>query len=140
MATGVQVVSDILGFFTIAEKRNVGTILRILGQFYYGATATGQHCYGRWGIHQVTDDALVALAVPDPRGDATAGWLANNNYYVRDSGAGGPLELNRVDLDLRGKRRLDGERQTLAFVIDSNPGSDGTLSYGFGFRILYSKR
>ena len=126
---------DLFAGFTLADKRIVKTIIRMLIHFVYKNPTANVQTFGRWGIHQMTDDALAAGAVPDPLGDFTAGWMVNEHFHTDES----TLTDNHRYLDIRSKRRLEGDRNTIGFVIESDPASNGGVDWAYGIRILYTK-
>ena len=131
---GSQSVVDGLGGLTVAEKRDVRTILRTIGTLYVRATSAGSLVTGRFGLIKVTDDAMAAGVLPDPVGDTESSWLYNTMYRQEDA-ANVPV---RYDFDLKGRRRLMGDGQTIGIIIESSTTSVGEATYSFGIRFLYS--
>ena len=82
---------------------------------------------------QVSDDALAAGAVPDPIGDPTAGWMYNEAVQLDE-----PTLVNtHFERDIRSKRRLEGDRNTIMFALEMNTGN---LVWSMGIRLLYIKK
>ena len=133
LAAGAQTVVDLLGGFTVGEKRAIQSIIRIIGHFYYKSQSVNADVHGRWGIHQVTDDAMAALAVPDPLGDFESGWMINTDFSWDRAAS----EYVREDVDIKSRRRLAGGLNTIAYVLDNSAASNASVQFSFGFRILY---
>ena len=109
------------------------TILRMLIRFTIRSAVAGFLSSGRFGITQVTDDALAAVAMPDPAGDFSSSWMINQ-HYIQEDGANVPVIIDR---DLRAQRTLRGERNTVGFVLDAT-GSAASV-WSIALRVLYSK-
>ncbi len=135
---GAQTFFDFLGALTVAEKRMVKGIVRILLTMTFAPNTAASNTRGRFGIIQVPDDVISESAgVPDPTGDTGAGWLINQYYQTN-----APLTTDPplvMQFDLRSRRRLDGQRNSLVFVMDVD-GGGGPLRWSTGARVLYSIR
>jgi len=135
LADGGATVVDLLGAFTVGEKFRIGTILRILCQLTTRSSSAGARSAGRWGIIKVTDDALAVPTVPLPISDLENDWMINN-WHGQEDAANLPVVQT---VDLRSKRKLGGDGQTLAFVIESDGAASGaTTVFTMAFRILYA--
>ena len=117
------------------RERDARIILRIIGDLYTLPSAINVSEHGRYGITIVTEDALASLAVPDLVGDFEASWMWNNSYNMRSS----DRDVVRWPIDSKAKR-LYGTNSQLVFVIDSDPGSAGTIDWHIYLRILYGHR
>ena len=138
LADGTIVLSDLLGAFTVVEKQQVGTILRILWRFTIRATTAGNLVAGRFGLIRLTD-AVVSIAAagsfPTPQLHPESAWMLNSAYYQEDAANLGIVQAG----DLRAKRRLEGFNQTIAAVFESDAGASvGNALFGFSARILFT--
>ena len=118
----------------MAEKEKVDTILRTIWTFNVRCSAAGFRCFGRFGLVQVTDDALAAGAVPDPLGDTQSAWMLNFKFFQEEAD-------NRhiyYEGDLKAKRKLRGLGQSIAIVMESDAASTATAVVSFGIRTLFS--
>jgi len=132
---GVQSGIDLLGGFTVAEKRGVGKILRVIGEIRYRSTAVNQKTGGRFTLQVMQDDAFAVAAWRDPIGDAEDSWYWNAVLLYDEPN----LDYKSSLVDTKTTRRLNGSYQTLALVIENSSASIGTIEYQLGFRTLYVK-
>ena len=126
--------SDGLGSLSVAEKRDVRTILRTIGNFSIRSSTAGNLACGRFGIVRISDDAMASNVTPDPIGDSESSWLYNQAFFQEDA-ANVPVFF---DFDLKGKRRLTGDGQTLVIICESSSQSVGSFIVNWGIRFLYS--
>ena len=134
---GSQTIVDVLGALTVAEKHQVGTILRTIYRFSLRHSVAGSRVAVRFGGIKVSDDALAAGAVPDPFGDLEAGWMYNE-WVFQEQADNNTISIER---DIKAKRRLQGLAETIAFVLDNDPGSAaGSAIWSIGLRTLFSIR
>ena len=135
-AANGQVIQDVLTGLSVAEKRAVHSVLRVILDFGWSATGANFAVNARIGLVVVHDDALAAGAVPDPFGDEAAGWMLNQ--WVSVDGAAS-ADFRHITRDLRAGRVLPGEFSTLAFVLDAASSNDSSMNWSLGLRVLYSK-
>ena len=93
--------------------------------------------HGRHGIHIVTDDAMALATLPEPTGDHRSAWLWNEHYGWDMASVSVPQHL--VEIDTKPKRRLP-MLSTLAWIVESNGLSAGSVIYNMGARILMSMK
>ena len=124
---------DVLGGFTVQEK----FLLRVYFDFHYGSQSLNQAVYGAWGLHVVTDDALAAVAVPDPAAAAEpeSSWMWWQHFFQDTS------QLEK--LTIIGKtltQRLIPNRSSLVFTLNNDIASDGNMEFSVNLRTLFEWR
>ena len=134
LSAGSTTIVDLLGAFTVAEKFNIGTILRVFGEVVYRSQTVNANILGRFGLAIVSDDALAAGALPDPLGDDKFGWYWNAVMLWDDT----ELKYRSSPVNVVTKRKLIGDASTLALVLEGD--ATVTMDFGFGLRILYQKK
>ena len=135
-APGAQTIVDALGSFTVAEKRDVRSLIRLVFKYTFHQISANSEIQGRFGFHVITDDALAAGVVPEPLGDSESSWWANESYFADRPEVG---FRDVVERDIRTGRRLPGELSTLAFIHDNNVASGGSVGWSIAARILYTR-
>jgi len=135
VAAGSTVGIDLLGAFTVAEKRNVGKILRVFGTFKFRSNADDFPIGGAFGINVIRDDAFAAAAWTDPLTDSEASWYWYSSL-LQDS----KLNLmEAVHVATKTQRRLNGSWETLGLIVENSGSSQSTLEFQLGFSVLYQK-
>ena len=135
LTDGGETTADLLGGLTLVEKNRVRTIVRVIWQFQVRSATAGNRAAGRFGLIKVSDDAMAVTQVPDPLGDHIAGWYLNVGFFQEDA-ANVPVVLQG---DLRSKRRLLGDAETIAWVAESDTSASvGSAQLTFLARILYT--
>jgi len=127
---------DLLGAFTVGEKFNIGTILRVVGVINYRGAVANATIIARWGLAIVSDDALALGSVPDPVGDPSFGWFFNDSLMWNEPNQ----EHRERNIDLGTSRRLIGDASTLIASFENGSGSSQNLEVKFALRILYRKK
>ncbi len=91
------------------------------------------------GLAMINDDALGALALPDP-GDAAdqPGWLYRDRIVVRGDRAE-VAEAQTLFHDLRAARKFPGQESNLVLIIDNDAASGGSVSIEGLMRTLVLK-
>jgi len=119
----------------VREKDRIGTIVRAYGEFRYKSQLINVAIGGRFGLGIVSDDALAVGAVPDPVGDSDFPWYWNQSFFYDRPNS----ETLRIAFDIKGKRRLNSSKTTLAWVLDNDAIISGAnMEYAFGLRLLFT--
>ena len=119
----------------MANKFNVGTILRLLLSIWWRGDGANANMIARVGCAIVSDDALALAAVPTPLSDPAYGWYMNAPLIWDEP----TITWLRSDFDIRTARKLVGDASTLMIAVE-NGTSTGFLQFGYGARILYQKK
>ncbi len=135
-APAASTVVDLLGFFTVGEKRSLNGIRRLIVDMSWVGSAANVDIAARIGVIQVSDDSLAGGVVPDPLTDPTAGWLMNEGLLWDEPN----LEQARQHWDLKVPRRLDGARNTFAFMLENSVSSGGNINWYLSVRALLTWR
>jgi len=128
------VVFDALGGFTVREKDRIARIERLIGAVSTSAVTSGARYSGAFGFHIVTDDALAAVAVPDPIGDEDSAWYWHQEFHSRNV----DFERMHQPFDTKTKRVLNSSKMTLMFALNVDGVSDSTVQWEVYFRLLFS--
>ena len=135
-AVGGQSTFDALGGFSLTEKHNITGVIRVHFNFIHRAGTLGSSVQGAFGLIIVEDDAMAVPQVPEPfNGDGDAPWQTHQFYHSESN----VDESQRIIGDSRSRRRI-GLKQTLAFVLDVATGSNDSVEWGIGLRILLQRR
>ncbi len=90
-----------------------------------------------FGIAVVSEDALAALALPDPESDFNQDWLYWTRRAVKHSSAGAGAEQTSWDSDIRSMRRLRGGYRLVG--IAETPMNALTIDLHISARFLWSQ-
>ena len=130
--------ADALGALTVAEKNEIGKVLRIHGMFEYSAEVGGSHVFGRFGLIVVTDDAMATGggALPDAGIDTGSPWMMTHPFSTEADNLAIPRE---IPLDVKVKRRIP-QQYTLAFSHKVDPAATTALHWSVSMRLLLEHR
>ncbi len=132
IAANGQAIFDMLGNFTGASRLGITLVRLLLGaQVRPGAGAAT--CVGDHAVGLVTQDAMTALAVPDPGSQDRVNWWMWDSVNARNNVTDEPILYN---YDIKTARRLPGEDWTLAYVVDNAASSATSLNVEIDFRLL----
>jgi len=133
VAIGGQSIFDILGQFTVAQLQNISAIVKVFIDFSFQSENVNVLIHGAFGLHVLTDDAMGVPVTMDPTasGEPDAGW-----YFIKPFHADrGLLEAVDYHYETKTSRRLPSN-STMAFILDNDATSDGTLKYSVNIRTL----
>ena len=112
-----QVIDDIAG----------ATIMRTIGRVSLQIETLGSRASVYMGIIVVDAEAVAAGGIPDPWADPAA-WMWEDAYELISSASAEPANIIHIPLDIRVRRRMPQERNSLLFVFDNLVGSSGSVS------------
>ena len=133
LAIGAQTVVEVLDQ-TIDDIAH-GTIMRILGNLTMRAAAANLQIFFRAGLIVVTDDALVAGAVPEPWADP-APWMWEDTGLFETDSANDGSQYHRLVIDVRVKRRMPQAEHSLVMVLENLAASGTGLDFHLNLKAL----
>ncbi len=124
VADGAQLVSGLLGLISANDREGM-TVTRVIGRLAFNPPATTSGLQRvDFGIGVIGIEAGAAGVVPDPLTDGdrpSLGWVYRDSVLVSDNSAGvGPIEVVRVQFDLKSRRRITAGNDLVLIVDNTN--------------------
>ena len=92
------------------------TVTRLIPDFWVTPVAAGGLGRVGAGITLVSDEAVAAVAFPDPTvADDQPGWMWRQNFIVMSDAAG--VKGTHIKADLRGQRKMPSEDMNMYLIV-----------------------
>ena len=133
LAAGAQGVFAMFANLAVADRIGA-TVVRMLLRWDVRVATGIADAFVDMGITIVTNDALTALAMPDPGSQDREGWYFwdGRNYIINTLG----LSYGTNEADIRSARKIGGQDRAMVWVIDNSTLSDTTVLVSVSFRAL----
>jgi len=135
-ATGGTQLGSVMFNSTVAVENGL-SLVRIVGDMYFSLTGSETGTYVvTSGLAVVHDDAVAALALPDPRTDTRFLWMNQMVMDISTFTGGGSPTTQLIHIDSKSRRRIREEDQILMIHEIQASGNPGVMRVDFNLRTL----